>query len=372
MHKVSVAAVVGAALAVPAVAVAQEPEPAPEPPAGPAVGYIADGVTIDGVDVGGLTRQQATAKVLKKRVAPKRKPLALRFAGKRFAINPVTVGYTADVRYAVRGAYAFGHSRPLRDGMNVPLRESFNRKKLRNVLAAKAARLAVSPVDAAISFRGSKPVIRKARVGKQVKLAGAERIVANALLARNKRIYNLPSERVRPARTAHPPAVLIERDKFKLTLFKNGKRNSFTVAVGQAAYPTPVGNFQITTKQRNPTWFPPNSPWARGIGPVPPGPGNPLGTRWMGTSATAIGIHGTPVPSSLGSRASHGCIRMSVANSEWLYDQIEIGTPVVRLSPTRTVRDAGSTVVCGSAGSSTWKRVSRAIDSVAGELTVGS
>ena len=306
-------------------AAAQEPAAPVDPP----VGIIAEGVSIDGVGVGGLTRQEATKKILKKRVAPKRRPLAVRFSGKRFAINPVQVGYRADVAYAVRGAYSFGHTRPLREDMDVPLRERINTKKLRSVLATKGARLAIPPTDAAISFRGSTPVIRKARLGVSLKLAPAQRIVGKALLTRSKRIYNLPTERVRPSRTSHPPAVLIERDRFRLTLFKKGKRHSFTVAVGQPAYPTPAGNFQITSKQRNPTWFPPNSPWARGIGPVPPGPGNPLGTRWMGTSATAIGIHGTTAPSSLGTRASHGCIRMSVAQSEWLYDQIELGTPVI-------------------------------------------
>ncbi|MGI9539094.1 MAG: L,D-transpeptidase family protein [Miltoncostaeaceae bacterium] len=308
------------------IATAQEPGAAVEPPP---VGIIAQGVSIDGIDVGGLTRQAAKAKVLKKRVAPKRRPLAVSVAGKRFAIKPVQVGYRADVAYAVRGAYSFGHTRPLRENMNVPLRERINRSKLRSVLATKGARLAIAPTDAAISFRGTKPVIRKARLGVSLKLAPAERIVSRALLTRKKRSYKLPTQRLRPSRTTHPPAVLIERDRFRLTLFKNGKRNSFTVAVGQPAYPTPVGNFQITSKQRNPTWFPPNSPWAQGIGPVPPGPGNPLGTRWIGTSATAIGIHGTTAPSSLGTRASHGCIRMSVAQSEWLYDQIELGTPVV-------------------------------------------
>jgi lipoprotein-anchoring transpeptidase ErfK/SrfK len=62
---------------------------------------------------------------------------------------------------------------------------------------------------------------------------------------------------------------------------------------------------------------------------VPPGVSNPLGTRWMGTSAPAIGIHGTPLPGSIGSAASHGCIRMRIPDAEYLYDRVEIGTPVI-------------------------------------------
>ena len=54
------------------------------------------------------------------------------------------------------------------------------------------------------------------------------------------------------------------------------------------------------------------SAWAEGAKPIPPGPGNPLGTRWMGLSAPCVGIHGTPDAASIGYSASHGCIRMLI------------------------------------------------------------
>jgi L,D-transpeptidase ErfK/SrfK len=79
----------------------------------------------------------------------------------------------------------------------------------------------------------------------------------------------------------------------------------------------------------NPWWYPPtNDSWAAGLQPVPPGPNNPLGTRWMGLSAPGVGIHGTDEPSSIGWNASHGCIRMQVADSEWLFERVKIGTNV--------------------------------------------
>ena len=81
-------------------------------------------------------------------------------------------------------------------------------------------------------------------------------------------------------------------------------------------------------KQRNPWWRPPNSEWAKGLKPVPPGPGNPLGTRWMGISAPGVGMHGTPDAASIGYSASHGCIRMQIPDAEWLFDHVRIGTPV--------------------------------------------
>jgi lipoprotein-anchoring transpeptidase ErfK/SrfK len=94
------------------------------------------------------------------------------------------------------------------------------------------------------------------------------------------------------------------------------------------AYPTPTGDFVVTERIENPTWTPPNSPWAAGLEPVPPGANNPLGTRWIGTSASLVGIHGTPSDSSIGTAASHGCIRMHISDVEDLFERVTVGMPV--------------------------------------------
>ncbi len=103
---------------------------------------------------------------------------------------------------------------------------------------------------------------------------------------------------------------------------------TFRVATGQAIYPTPLGRFTIVVRWKNPWWYPPNDPWAAGEKPTPPGPGNPLGTRWMGLSSPGVGIHGTPKDGSIGYSLSHGCIRMHIPEAEWLFDHVEVGTPV--------------------------------------------
>ena len=103
----------------------------------------------------------------------------------------------------------------------------------------------------------------------------------------------------------------------------------FEVATGQPIYPTPIGDFKIIVMEKNPWWYPPpDAAWAKGESPIPPGPGNPLGTRWMGLSAPGVGIHGTPDPASLGYSASHGCIRMFIPSAEWLFNHVTVGTPV--------------------------------------------
>jgi lipoprotein-anchoring transpeptidase ErfK/SrfK len=105
----------------------------------------------------------------------------------------------------------------------------------------------------------------------------------------------------------------------------------YPVAVGQPAYPTPTGTYFIIQMTKNPTWLPPNSDWAKNATPIPPGTTNPLGTRWMGTSASGIGIHGVPPSenSSIGTYASHGCIRMYNWDAVQLFGRVVVGTPVI-------------------------------------------
>jgi lipoprotein-anchoring transpeptidase ErfK/SrfK len=129
------------------------------------------------------------------------------------------------------------------------------------------------------------------------------------------------------------PVIVVTRGVNTLKLY-DGRRlvRTFHVATGQSAYPTPAGVWRIVDKQRNPWWYPPTtSSWARGLKPIPPGPGNPLGTRWMGLDASGVGIHGTNAPASIGYSLSHGCIRMQVPQAEWLFQHVQLGTPVVIL-----------------------------------------
>lgn len=124
-------------------------------------------------------------------------------------------------------------------------------------------------------------------------------------------------------------SITIDLSERKLFLHRDGRlEKTYSVAVGMPAYPTPVGSLRIISKIPHPTWTPPNSPWAAGLSPVPPGPGNPLGTRWMGLSAPSVGIHGTYASGSIGTAASHGCIRMLIPEAEELFELVYVGTPV--------------------------------------------
>jgi lipoprotein-anchoring transpeptidase ErfK/SrfK len=124
--------------------------------------------------------------------------------------------------------------------------------------------------------------------------------------------------------------VVVIKHEFRAYVYKHNRMlASFPVAIGAPKFPTPTGTYSIVSKVKDPTWIPPNSPWAEGLEPVPPGDDNPLGPRWIGTSAPAIGFHGTPDAKSIGTAASHGCLRMHFADVKRLYDLVEVGMPVV-------------------------------------------
>ncbi len=130
--------------------------------------------------------------------------------------------------------------------------------------------------------------------------------------------------------SAYPSYLTLDRSTFTLRLWKNLKlAKTYTVAVGQEGLETPDGLYHIEEKQVNPSWHVPDSAWAGDLAGqvIPPGPADPIKARWMAIFEGA-GIHGTEETESLGSAASHGCVRMSIPDVEELYDQVEVGTPI--------------------------------------------
>ena len=126
--------------------------------------------------------------------------------------------------------------------------------------------------------------------------------------------------------------IVVVQSAHRLYFYLNGKlKKTYPVATGQAAYPTPNGTTSVVWMTKNPTWTPPDSPWAAGAKPVAPGPDNPVGMRWIGTGFSGVGIHGVPASEdySIGTYASHGCIRMYEWDVEQLYDMVTVGMPII-------------------------------------------
>jgi lipoprotein-anchoring transpeptidase ErfK/SrfK len=294
--------------------------PVQPPPSAPAP--IAFGVTVGGVRVGGMLPFQA------RKAVEKAYSQALQLVvdeARTVALAPTALGANANFDKAIRRA------RFARPGAIVPLDVAVSQARVRGYVDHLGDRFDRNARDARIVLQGIQPHAIEAQDGRYLKRLAAGRAIRTALATNGRLPIRLRYEITKPeVRTAKlDEAVVIERSSNKLLFFDNAKyARSFGVATGQSAYPTPLGDFEIVNLQRDPWWYPPPSPWATDSDPVPPGPGNPLGTRWMGLSAPYVGIHGTPDAASIGYSASHGCIRMRIPDAEWLFQHVKIGTPV--------------------------------------------
>jgi lipoprotein-anchoring transpeptidase ErfK/SrfK len=295
--------------------------PAPKPPKGPRL--IPAGVTVGGTLVGGLTPAEAR-EIVAKRFA--RKLSLIASPELSIAVAPADLGAAAQVRAAVERAAALR-----RPNVVVPLAVEIWESRLQRAVQSLEKRLRREPVDAAIRLRRLSPEIVPSAPGRRLRTEATMRELRLALRAHRRTVAL--SFRELPAKVTEEQfthTIVIRRESRRLFLYTGDTlKRSFRVATGQPSYPTPIGKFEIIVKQRNPWWYPPaGSAWAEGAKPVPPGPGNPLGTRWMGISSPYVGIHGTPDPASIGYSASHGCVRMLIPEVEWLFERVEVGTPV--------------------------------------------
>jgi lipoprotein-anchoring transpeptidase ErfK/SrfK len=295
-------------------------------PASTPAHLIARGVTVSGVRVGGLTaepaRQRVTASLLR--------PIRIATPEGVTNVEPARLGAVADVDAAVTAALI---ARP-RLGVTVPV--EYSAARAAGIVSDLAARFDRPPVDASvIGADADGPQFSPARPGIAVDRRTMGAAIGELLRSGARDPLTLLTTVVPPKRTVanFGPVIVVTRGANTLRLYRGAKLvRTFRVATGQAVYPTPAGIWRIVDKQRNPWWYPPTyDDWAKGLKPVPPGPSNPLGTRWMGLSAPGVGIHGTDAPTSIGYSASHGCIRMQVPEAEWLFEHVRVGTPVVIL-----------------------------------------
>jgi lipoprotein-anchoring transpeptidase ErfK/SrfK len=288
-------------------------------------GVLPRGVTIAGVPVGGLRPEDAYTVVRDEF----ERPLVLLVAGHRLAATPEQLGAVA---YAL-GAVERAKAAPA--GSDVPLHIVVDGRRVRAYVATLSKRFDRRPVDSRLFLRRLRPWISKDRTGRAVARTAAVQAIVSALLANRKGPLRVKLKAIpaKVSRRKFGPVIVIRRGSNRLLLY-SGMRflRSFGVATGQSVYPTPLGRHRIVVRWKNPWWYPPDSNWARGLQPIPPGPGNPLGTRWMGLSASGVGIHGTPDPASIGYSVSHGCIRMRIPEAEWLFEHVRIGTTVFIVS----------------------------------------
>ena len=292
------------------------------PSAGPSR-RIPIGVRIAGVNVSGLDAGQAQQQIGGRFATPVR----FTFARQHWAVSPGQLGMNAGIEDAVSRA------RDAHSGDDVGVSVDVDRDKVKEYVASLDRRFGIPAENAVVvGLVDGHPKIADSQWGRTVRRQTMVRAIVRTLRTRIRPELPVVMKTLKPSveKSGFGPVIVINRGLNTLQLF-NGESlvRSFHVATGRSQYPTPSGTFRIVDMQTNPWWRPPDSEWAKGLKPIPPGPGNPLGTRWMGLSAPGVGIHGTPDAASIGYSASHGCIRMLIPEATWLFDHVQLGTPVL-------------------------------------------
>jgi lipoprotein-anchoring transpeptidase ErfK/SrfK len=310
---------------------------------------LANGVTISGVDVSGMSHDEAVAAVRARVLAPQRKPVVVTFRKQEYRLPAGELKIRADVERSVDRAFAESRSgslpsRVLRQitgdpiDVTIPVAVTYSKPAVNQFVREVAEGVGVEPVDASVQAGPDSLTVVKAKDGHKLRdNLLTEQLTALLEKGRGDRTLVARVNVVKPAVTTktvaeqYPTYLTLNRSTYTLTLWRNLEvEKTYTVAVGQVGLETPAGLYSIQDKQVDPAWHVPDSDWAGDLaGQVIPGgtPENPLKARWMGIYDGA-GIHGTDDVGSLGSAASHGCVRMAVPDVIDLYDRVDVGTPI--------------------------------------------
>ena len=312
-------------------------------------GKIAEGIRVGGVDVGGMTAAQAGAVLRRQVLEPLSRPAVVRVAGKRFTLTPERAQVGVDVDGSVRAALARSREgnvlarawRSVRGeevDEELPLDITYSRVSVDRLVERVAGKVDREAVDAKVDLESGDITPRRSERGRAVRRERLRRDVERTLLAvGGDKTVRARTRVVRPEVTTaelaeeYPAILVVDRASFTLTLYKNLERaRTYSIAIGAIGLETPAGLYHIQNKAVDPAWTMPYSDW---VAPedrgrvVPPGPANPLKARWLGIFDGA-GIHGTDNEASIGTAASHGCVRMLIPDVIELYDQVPVGAPI--------------------------------------------
>jgi lipoprotein-anchoring transpeptidase ErfK/SrfK len=311
---------------------------------------IAKGVKIGVVDVGGLSAAAARAKLRTQYVSRLQKPLVLVAGETEFPLSAREAKIKADIDKMVADAITRGREGSIvtrtwrgitgaKVDVTVAPEVTYSLAAVRRLVDKVRVKMTRPVIEADIAVRGERVRVKKSRIGLSVDAKALRPKVEQALVSDidDNRALRVPLKKKRPKVTTkrlakkYPVVLTVDRGNFRISLYKKLKKVvTYPIAVGQAGLETPAGRYTIRNKAVNPAWHVPNSAWAGSLaGSVIPGgtPQNPIKARWLGVY-DGVGVHGTSDRGSIGSNASHGCIRMLIEDVIKLYDQVPIGTPI--------------------------------------------
>ncbi|MDQ3730359.1 MAG: L,D-transpeptidase/peptidoglycan binding protein [Actinomycetota bacterium] len=309
---------------------------------------IAEGITVGGVDVGGMTEEEATKAVADAVVEPLDKRVVVSNEGTQYILSSKRLAVHADVAGSVKSALAASQegglpTRLLRYATGGEVEESiepkvdFDEGEIAEFIEQIAADVNQAPVNASVEPTAASIDPVREQTGVALRQENLREKVVAAVVNPTGREVKASTEETQPEVTTadladqYPVYLTVDRTTFQLKLWENLELSkTYTVAIGAAGFETPTGEYAIQNKAVDPTWNVPDSDWAGNLaGKVVPGgaANNPLKARWLGIYDGA-GIHGTDDTASLGSAASHGCVRMAVSDVIELYDEVPVGTPI--------------------------------------------
>ncbi|HEV2768849.1 MAG TPA: L,D-transpeptidase/peptidoglycan binding protein [Solirubrobacteraceae bacterium] len=310
---------------------------------------IAEGVRVGAVDVGGMTVPEARDRLRATLLEPLDKPVEVRARGETFELTAEEADVRADVDGVATAALQAGRSQPLLERVwrtvsgselheVVDAQVRFDEEAVDKLVEEVREASDTEARDAGVDITATDVSVREGRRGIRT---NAERLREDVLAAvtdpEAERSIAATFRKVEPEVTTDEVAdrygtiVIVDRGSFRLRLFKDlEEAETYPIALGKAGNDTPAGTYEIQNKAVDPAWSVPNSDWAGSLaGQVIPGgaPNNPLKARWLGIF-NGVGIHGTAERGSIGTNASHGCIRMLIEDVEALYERVPVGATV--------------------------------------------
>lgn len=307
-------------------------------------GKILPGASIAGVDVGGMTRKQAMRSVKKALKPQMRREITVSWRKHSWEVTPEKLGARSDAAAAVEKALAASgdvsmfdkaQMRWLGDDLDftedVALR--YPKKGVFAFVEGLASGFDENPLDASIDYSSGWVKIVPETIGRTVQTKKSGRNLLAALRA-GESTSKLEVDLNQPEVTEEDfdQILLLRQSDYTLYLYEDGKiAHEWPVAIGTSQYPTPTGQWTVIDKVMGPTWTnPAPDGWGSDMpATIPPGPSNPLGLAAVYWDASGIRFHGTSDTGSIGTAASHGCVRMYNEDVLELYDLVEVGSPII-------------------------------------------
>jgi hypothetical protein len=301
------------------------------------------GVRIAGIDVGEMSRGEAIAALQARVTAELDRRIEVVAGDQTWQVTPRQLGAVAMIEQVVGRALALNEEqtwpervyrrmfdRPVDYSANLRIRR--DGEEMKSFVEDVAEAVNVEPSNAAVDYEDGGLVLRQPEVGWSLPVPDAKQTLREALTGEAASI-ELALDRLKPeiGRDDLGSTIVVDLSDLQLTLYDGLRQvKTYPVAAGSAQYPTPQGEWTIWQKVENPTWVNPDPEgWGASLpAMIPGGPSNPLGTRALYLDAPGIRIHGTSASYSIGTYASHGCIRMFMDDVEELYEITPVGTTV--------------------------------------------